>query len=131
MNPDTTHPATPARGQPAAPEPVADVADGLLFRMAETLAGISSRTSGLWYRISLVDLPGGFMEPKSPDIEIKAPSADEARQIAEALPWAGPVHHFVEPGAQHDSGFDHWIWQGILDDFRVRVVGLEQIGGAA
>jgi hypothetical protein len=111
--------------------PTPDVADGLLFKLATVLADVAAQIpSGLWFRISLADLPAAGMDPKTADIEIKAPSADEARQIAEAL-WTGSAHHFVQPGAEHGGGFDHWIWQGVLGDFRVRVVGLEQIGGAA
>lgn len=113
-------PETPAEA------PAADQADGLLFKLAESLADISSRIpAGLWYRVHLHDLPASDMAPFIPDIELKARGGENARLLAEALPWAGQVSSFVQPGTE----YDHWTWQGVLGDFRVRVVGMEPLGG--
>lgn len=117
---------TPSTG--STPAIQGDVADGLLFHLANTLADLSTRIpGGLWYRIGLADLPAAGWDPASPDIEIKTPGGENARLIADAIPWAGPVHHHTDPGTE----MDHYVWDGVFGDFRVRVVGLEPLGGAS
>ncbi len=121
----------PTTGSVALVEDPADTAtpafgDDLLAGMANSGLVISDQIPpNLWTAITVYDRRN--LREALPDVEIHAVDVPAAQTLAKHLPWAGPVQDYVKPGIEHD----HYIWQGIALGLRVRVVGLEPIGGAS
>lgn len=71
-----------------------------------------------------------FSAPTLVDLQITCRDADAAREVAERVQWSGPVIRKTEPATDPDLG-THRLWEGVLFGVRVRVAGLEPVGGAS
>jgi hypothetical protein len=71
-----------------------------------------------------------FAEPTLVDLQITCRDATAAREVAERVEWSGPVIRKTEAADDPDLG-THRLWEGHLFGIRVRVAGLEPVGGAS
>ncbi len=80
--------------------------------------------AGLWTSLNIHSVAAAV------DIEITAQDAVAAREIAERLPWSGGRAIRAEEPASDETQGTHRLWTGVLWGMRVRVAGLEPLGGA-